>query len=63
MSDIPKISGIEDVKRDDDQLTFLYSGEVKELLTALTSLEISDINISDPELDEIFMNYYVKEDV
>lgn len=63
VSDIPKISGIEDVKRDDDQLTFLYSGEVKELLTALTSLEISDINISDPELDEIFMNYYVKEDV
>ena len=63
VSDIPGISGIEDLKKDDDQLTFLYSGEVKELLTALASLEITDINISDPELDEIFMNYYVKEDV
>ena len=63
VSDIPGISGIEDVKKEDDQLTFLYSGEVKELLVALASLEITDINISDPELDEIFMNYYVKEDV
>lgn len=63
VSDIPAVSGIEDVKKDEDQLTFLYSGDVKQLLLALSSLEISDINISDPELDEIFINYYVKEDV
>ena len=63
VSDIPALSGVEDVKKEDDQITFLYSGDVKELLLALSSVEISDINISDPELDEIFMNYYVKEDV
>ena len=63
VSDIPALSGVEDVKKEDDQITFLYSGDVRDLLLALSSAEISDINISDPELDEIFMNYYVKEDV
>ena len=62
VSDIPAISGIEDVKREDEQVTFLYSGEVKTLLSSLSNMEISDINISDPELDEIFMNYYVSKE-
>ena len=62
VSEIPAISGIEDVKAEDDQLTFLYSGEIKTLLSVLSSVDISDINIADPELDEIFMNYYVSKE-
>ena len=59
---IPELAGIEDVKADGDQTTFLYSGEVKALLTSLSGMDISDVSITDPELDEIFMNYYVKEE-
>ena len=59
---IPELAGIEDVKADGDQTTFLYSGEVKALLTSLSGMDISDVTITDPELDEIFMNYYVKEE-
>ena len=62
VSGAPEFLGIEDVKTDDDQTTFLYSGDVKELLMALSAMDISDISITDPELDEIFMNYYVKEE-
>ena len=40
----------------------LYSGEVTALLSALSTVELTDININDPELDEIFMSYYAKED-
>lgn len=60
---LPTLSGIGEVAREGEVTSFLYRGEVKELLCALSELNISDINISDPELDEIFMNYYVKEDV
>lgn len=60
---LPTLSGIGDVKSSDGQISFLYRGEIRELLSALSLLEISDISISDPELDEIFMNYYVKEGV
>ena len=61
-SSIPELAGIEDVKADGDQTTFLFSGDVKALLTALSGMDISDVSITDPELDEIFMNYYVKEE-
>ncbi len=62
VSELPDISGVGEVKRESDQISFLYRGEVSPLLSALSGLDISDINISDPELDEIFMNYYVKEE-
>ena len=62
ISALPEISGVEDVKSDGEQLSFLYRGEVKELLSVLSTVSVTDVNISDPELDEIFMNYYVKEE-
>ena len=61
-SSISELAGIEDVRVDGDQTTFLFSGDVKALLTALSGMDISDVSITDPELDEIFMNYYVKEE-
>lgn len=61
VSDVPRIDGVEDVRAEGDQLTFLYKGDVKTLMSQLATLDISDVNISDPELDEIFMNYYVRE--
>ncbi len=39
-------------------LSFLYRGDVKELLMQLVGLEIEDISISDPNLEEVFMHYY-----
>ena len=62
ITEAPAISGIGDLACDGDQLSFLYRGEIGDLLGALAGLSITDISISDPELDEIFMNYYVKEE-
>lgn len=59
----PELTGIGDVKRESDQISFLYSGEIGALLSALAGTALTDVNISDPELDEIFINYYVKEGV
>ena len=59
---IPEISGIGEVKTEDDRMSFLFSGEVRELIAILSALNLTDVNITDPELDEIFMNYYVKEE-
>jgi ABC-2 type transport system ATP-binding protein len=60
---VPALAGIGEVKREDDLTSFLYRGDVKDLFKALLTLDVSDVNITDPELDEIFMNYYVKEEV
>ncbi len=60
--ELPKINGIKDIKRENDSIKFLYSGDIKELISELGKLDFEDINISDPDLDEVFMHYYVKEE-
>ena len=63
MSYVPNIEGIKDVTLEEDTLKFLYDGKPEDLLKILSELSFEDINISDPDLDEIFMHYYTKEDM
>ncbi len=55
------LDGARDIKREGETVRFLYSAPPKELLSVLSGLEFSDVNISDPDLEEVFMHYYVKE--
>jgi len=57
----PALAGIRNVKAEDGSVSFLYSGEAGELLKALASLSVTDINITEPDLEEIFMHYYKEE--
>ena len=47
-----------DLRIEGDTAQFLYSGEINSLLQALSLLAPQDINISDPDLEEIFIHYY-----
>lgn len=47
-----------DLKIDGNTVSFLYNGESKELIKALSSIEFSDFNVADPDFDEIFIHYY-----
>lgn len=58
ISELPKLNGTENVEFDGDTVKFLYSGEPRELLNALAPLPITDISITEPDLEEIFMHYY-----
>ena len=61
LTELPALDGISGVKAEQDQISFLYSKDVRELLSALGTTDITDVNISDPELDEVLMAYYTKE--
>lgn len=39
-------------------VSFLYSGDIKPLLRSLSEQDITDLSISEPDLEEIFMHYY-----
>jgi ABC-2 type transport system ATP-binding protein len=62
ITEAPEIEGAKDTVRDGDNVSFLYSGAASGLISALSTLRFEDVSISDPELDEIFMHYYAKED-
>ncbi len=51
---------IRDVKINDDEISFLYSGKVDRLIKDLSALSFNDITVTNPDLDEIFMHYYEK---
>lgn len=54
------LDGIRDRKDTGDTVSFLYSGDINKLLGALAAGQISDLSVSEPDLEEIFMHYYEK---
>ena len=62
VKDLPCLEGIENVARENNTITFLYNGEIKTLLTWLADLNVTDLTITDPDLEEVFMHYYAKEE-
>lgn len=59
---IPKITGTKNVTKENCSVSFLYSGSPKELLSALACISFEDFTVTDPDLDEVFMHYYAKEE-
>ncbi len=58
----PTIQGITNSQWDGDTLHFLYTGDTRDLLAQLSTLKFEDVNITDPDLEEIFLHYYRKEE-
>lgn len=58
---IEKLNGVRDIKKTADCLSFLYSGEINSLLHILSTSQIYDFTITEPDLDEIFLHYYEKD--
>ncbi len=59
---LPDLKDVRNVQIKENQISFLYNGEIKELLKSLSDHSLSDITIHDPDLEEIFMHYYKEGD-
>ena len=63
ITELPEIESIKNIKWENDTVSFLYGGRSHDLIKELAAISFEDVNISDPELDEVFMNYYSKEEM
>ena len=52
------LSGAAQIQQDGAQTSFLYSGEVNALFAKLAGLPLVNADVSEPELEEIFLHYY-----
>ncbi len=59
---VDTLTGIRDLKEGKDTLSFLYSGDMLTLLHTLSTGDVQDLSISEPDLEEIFLHYYEKEE-
>lgn len=62
ITNLPSINNVRNVHIENDTITFLFNGTPNELLKELSSLSFSDFTITDPDLEEVFMHYYAKEE-
>lgn len=56
------LKGVVDVEKEDGIVRFLYSGSIDALVKALAQIEIVDLQLEEPTLEEIFLHYYGNEE-
>ena len=52
------LPGAAKIAQDGAQTSFLYNGEINALIAALAKLPLTNADVSEPELEEIFLHYY-----
>lgn len=55
---MPDFKNVVDIKRIESGYSFLYQGKMKDLISKLNGVDIKDMTITDPSLEEIFMHFY-----
>lgn len=58
-ADITALKNVRDIQKTDNGTSFLYSGDINEFLQYISKYSIDDLSISEPDLEEIFMHYYL----
>lgn len=61
ISAVPEKLDVRSSEVSENSVSFLYSGNIRELLECASKLPLSDMTITEPGLDEIFMHYYEKD--
>ena len=56
--DLSGLEGVRDRKDLGEAVSFLYSGGMEALLKALAAGKVTDLSVSEPDLEELFMHFY-----
>lgn len=54
------LDGVRDRKDSGDAISFLFSGDINELIRFLSTSKLTDLTVTEPDLEEIFLHYYEK---
>ena len=52
------LDGVTEFEQREDDISFMYKGNISQLISSFSNLKIVDIFIEEPSLEEIFMHYY-----
>lgn len=56
------IDGVNDLEAKDRMVSFLYRGNLNVIMRKIAEMDIANLWVTEPDLEEIFMHYYEKED-
>lgn len=58
---LEQLDGVRDRKESGGAVSFLFGGDMNELIQTLASGRITDMTVTEPDLEEIFLHYYEKD--
>ncbi len=61
LSELSGLNGMKDIKQTANEIEFSYTGDMKLLLHKLSELPVSDLLITEPSLEDVFMHFYEEE--
>ena len=59
---IENLEGVKELEINKECVSFLYSGDSRLLIDALGRGEVKDFTVTEPDLEEVFLHYYKKEE-
>ena len=54
------LADIRDWKQENETVSFLYSGDINHLVQVLSTVDVQDLTVAEPDLEEIILHYYGK---
>jgi ABC-2 type transport system ATP-binding protein len=57
-----KGDGVVNLEIKNDEISFLFNGDINALIQKISKVNVKNVLLEDPELEEIFMHFYAKED-
>jgi ABC-2 type transport system ATP-binding protein len=55
------MNGVTNLTVQDNAASFLFSGDINKIMGQITNLKLRNVSIVEPDLEEIFMHYYMEE--
>ena len=55
------IEGVNQIEQDGNTISFLFRGNLNLIMKKIAGIDVSNLWVEEPDLEEIFMHYYVKE--
>lgn len=56
------IDGVNQLEQDGGMVSFLFRGNINSIMKKIAEIEIANLWVEEPDLEEIFMHYYEKEE-
>ncbi|WP_024831484.1 ABC transporter ATP-binding protein [Ruminiclostridium josui] len=60
--DVFDIKGVSKLETKGNNINFIFKGNINLIMKKIADIQLRNISIEEPDLEEIFMHYYVKED-
>lgn len=60
--EIFNIGGVSALRQEGNTVSFMFNGDINSITKKIAEIDLRNISIDEPDLEEIFMHYYVKED-